>query len=218
MKTRDSVYDGRRGNPLNVEVIRIFQIFTLYIWYWRAERARKNYQNKKKNNLWTPSPTHQTSTQDPTSDKSQGGPDPRFPPPPSGSAHAALCDVLSIWWRPILNCAVYRYRNGIGNHMIRFTVWQKTVHTSFRQVNLITEWDLQIFDFESQETNRTKILRKLWFARLQIGVEGNKGDKGTFTYPPAFFLLLVFENSSQRFTKYSTVTFGFDPWAILPSG
>ena len=34
------------------------------------------------NNLWIPSPTHQTSTQDPTSDKSQGGggPDPRSPP------------------------------------------------------------------------------------------------------------------------------------------
>ena len=41
MKTRDSVYDGRRVNPLNVEVIRIFQIFILYVWYWRAERARK---------------------------------------------------------------------------------------------------------------------------------------------------------------------------------
>ena len=44
----------------------------------------KNIKIRKKNNLWTPSPTHQTSTQDPTSDKSQGGggfPDPRSPPP-----------------------------------------------------------------------------------------------------------------------------------------
>ena len=34
-------------------------------------------------------------------------------------------------------------------------------------------------------------------------------------YPPAFFLPLVFENSSQRFIEYSTVTFGFDPCALV---
>ena len=33
----------------------------------------KNGLWKSKNNLWTHSPTHQTSTLDPTSDKSQGG-------------------------------------------------------------------------------------------------------------------------------------------------
>ena len=48
------------------------------------------------------------------------------------------------------------------------------------------------------------ILRKLWCARLQIGVEGVKGEEGTFTYLPAFFLPLVFENSSQSFIEYST--------------
>ena len=31
MNARDSVYDGRRDNPLNLEMIRIFQIFTLFI-------------------------------------------------------------------------------------------------------------------------------------------------------------------------------------------
>ena len=45
--------------------------------------------------------------------------------------NAALCEVLSIWWRPILNCLVYRYCNFIGNHMIRFTAWHKTVHTFY---------------------------------------------------------------------------------------
>ena len=35
-------------------------------------------------------------------------------------AHAALCEGLSIWWRPILNCAVYRYCNFNGNNMICF--------------------------------------------------------------------------------------------------
>ena len=64
-----------------------------------------------------------------------------------------------------------------------------------------------IFDFELQETNRTNILRKLWCARLQIGVESTKGEEGTFTHPPAFFLPLVFENSKQRFIEYSSVTF-----------
>ena len=33
-------------------------------------------------NLWIPSPTHQTSTQDSTSDKSQRGSGPPVPPPP----------------------------------------------------------------------------------------------------------------------------------------
>ena len=132
-------------------------------------------------------------------------------------AYAAFCKVLSIWWHPILNCVVYRYHNVIGNHMICFTVWHKTVHTFFRKILLISEWHLHIFDFESQETNRTKILRKLWCARLQFGVEGVKGEEGTFKYPQAFFLPLVFKNSSQSFIEYSTVTFGFDPCALLPT-
>ena len=75
-----------------------------------------------------------------------------------------------------------------------------------------------LYDFERQEANSTKILRKLWCPRLQIGVEGVKGEEGTLTYPPAFFLPLVFENSSQSFIEYSTVTFGFDPCALLPTG
>ena len=74
------------------------------------------------------------------------------------------------------------------------------------------------FYFEPQETNRTKILRKLWCTLLQIGVESVKGEERTSTYPPAFFLPLVFENSSQSFIEYSTVTFGFDPCALLPTG
>ena len=63
-----------------------------------------------------------------------------------------------------------------------------------------------MFYFESQETNRTKILRKLRFARLQIRVEGVKGEEGTLKYPLAFFLPLVFENSNQSIIEYSTVT------------
>ena len=75
----------------NLEVIRFIK-HLFYVQYWRAKRARKNYNNKIKTKFWTPSPTPQTSTQDPTSDKSQGGggPDPRSPPP-SGSAHAFNC-------------------------------------------------------------------------------------------------------------------------------
>ena len=74
------------------------------------------------------------------------------------------------------------------------------------------------FWFELKETNRTKILRKLWCARLQIRVESVEGEKGIYTYPPAFFLPLVFETSSQSLIEYSTVTFGFDPCALLKSG
>ena len=66
-------------------------------------------------------------------------------------------------------------RKFIGDHMIGLTVWHKTVHAFFRQFLLISEWHLHIFDFESQETNRTKILQKLWWARLQIGIEVSNG-------------------------------------------
>ena len=101
---------------------------------------------------------------------------------------------------------------------MRFTVWHKTVHTFFRKILLISEWHMHIFDFESQEKNRTKILWKLCCTSLQTGLEGIKGVEGIFTYPPAFFLHSVFENSIQSFIKYSTVTFGFDPCALLPTG
>ena len=68
-----------------------------------------------------------------------------------------------------------------------------------------------MFDFEFQEINQAKILRKLWCATLQIGVKGVKGEKGTFTYPPVVFLPLGEENSNKIFIKYSTVRFGIDP-------
>ena len=102
--------------------------------------------------------------------------------------------------------------------MIRFTVWPKRVQTFFRQFLLISEWHLHIFNFEYQETIRTKILRKLYCARVQTGVEDAKWDYGTFTYPSTFFLPLLFEISSQSFIEYSTVTFRFDPCALLTTG
>ena len=54
MKPRDSVHDGRRGNPLNMEMIRIFQTF--YIIYNTGERSEpeKNYKNKIKTTFGTP--------------------------------------------------------------------------------------------------------------------------------------------------------------------
>ena len=69
---------------LNLEVIQIFQIFSLCITL--ASGASQKKIKRRKNNLWTPSLTHQISTQDPTSDKSQGGGGGvRTPGPPSGS-------------------------------------------------------------------------------------------------------------------------------------
>ena len=65
----------------NLEVIRFIK-HLFYVQYWRAKRARKNYNNKIKTKFWTPSPTPQTSTQDPTSDKSQGGGGSGPPVPP----------------------------------------------------------------------------------------------------------------------------------------
>ena len=69
---------------------------------------------------------------------------------------------------------------------------------------------MQMFDFESHETNPTKIVRKRWCATLPIGVEGVKGEEETLAYKPAFFLPLVFNNANESLIDYSTVTFGFD--------
>ena len=55
-------------------------IYTMYDTGERSE-PEKNIKIRWKQPL-DPSPTHQTSTQDPTSDKSQGGSGPPVPPPP----------------------------------------------------------------------------------------------------------------------------------------
>ena len=52
--------------------------------------------------------------------------------------------------------------------------------------------------------------------RLELKVL--KGGGNIYIYTPAFFLPLVFENSSQSFIGYSTVTSGFDPCALLSTG
>ena len=75
-----------------------------------------------------------------------------------------------------------------------YSLAPKIINTFFWQVLLILNCHLQLVDFESHETNWTKILRKLWCTRIQIGVEGVKGEERTFTYPMAFFLPLVFVN------------------------
>ena len=91
-------------------------------------------------------------------------------------------------------------------------------HALFRQVLLSSECHLHIFDFLSRETNPRKIYTEVlvrqasdWSWRCQRGFE-------TFTYPPAFFLPLVFENFCHSFIDYSIVTFGFDPCTLLPTG
>ena len=68
----DRVYiSGRfRGDPLNLEEIRIFQIsMKIYVKYWRA----------------TPSPTHQISPIPPLTNLTGSG-----PPSPSESAHSVF--------------------------------------------------------------------------------------------------------------------------------
>ena len=77
---------------------------------------------------------------------------------------------------------LWPYSNFIENQMVRLTVWHGMVHTFFRQVLLILEWHLPIFDFEFKKKKQTwtKILRKLWCARFQIGVEGVEGIHAIF--------------------------------------
>ena len=60
--------------------------------------------------------------------------------------------------------------------MIRLTVLHKTVHTFFPASSTHLGMEFAYFCLKSQETNRKKILWKLWCARLQIGVEGVNED------------------------------------------
>ena len=79
MKPRDSVHDGRRGNPLNMEMIRIFQTFTLYNTGERSE-PEKNYKNKIKTTFGTPLLPIKYPHKTPPLTNLRGGPDPRSPP------------------------------------------------------------------------------------------------------------------------------------------
>ena len=77
-------WSGRKEEPLDLEMISSFQtlLYSIRIILASEVSQNKNYNKKIKDNLWIPSPTHQTSMQDPKSDKSQGGgggPDPRSP-------------------------------------------------------------------------------------------------------------------------------------------
>ena len=139
-------------------------------------------------------------------------------PPNCIIANAALCEVFSIWWRPILNCAIHRYRNFIEHQMIRFTVWHMVVHTFFRQVPARFGMTFAYFWFWIPRNKPKKDSTEASVCKASDCSWGVKGDQGTFTYPPTFFPPLVFENSSQSFIEYSTVTFGFDPFAFLPTG
>ena len=74
---RDDLKKGsaKNGWPLYILWPRKWLEFFKYwlcVLYWRAERAKKFYYKKVKTKFGPPSPTHQTSTLDPTSDKSQG--------------------------------------------------------------------------------------------------------------------------------------------------
>ena len=78
MKRRDDY-----SIPLNLEIIRIFQTFTLYeCKILASEASQKKYTNKMNTTLGSlllHCPSYQTSTQDPISHKSQEGSRPQVP-------------------------------------------------------------------------------------------------------------------------------------------
>ena len=79
MIARDSVYDGSRDNPLNLEVIRIFQIFTLCTCIILSSGAsqKKNHKNKIKTTFGSPLLPIKIPHKTPTlTNLSGGGPDP----------------------------------------------------------------------------------------------------------------------------------------------
>ena len=94
MKARDSVYNGRRDKPLNLEVIRIFQIFTQYNVCDTGERnePEKNYKNKIKITFGPPLlPIKYPHKTPPLTNLRRGV----RTPGPSGSAHAN--ELVSTW-------------------------------------------------------------------------------------------------------------------------
>ena len=97
IKARYSVYDGRRDNPLNLEVIRIFQIFSPCIILASGASQKIFYKNKIKTTFGPPllrlpiKYPHKTPPL--TNLRGGGGPDPRSPP--SGSAHVHSQQILS---------------------------------------------------------------------------------------------------------------------------
>ena len=113
--------------------------------------------------------------------------------------NAALSKFLLIWWHPILNRAVCRYRNWIGDHMTSFTFWHKTVYKFIRQVVPISERPLQFFFIlNPTKKKQTKIVLKRWCATVHVGVEGVKWEERTFSYLQALFLPLVFWKKVQQ--------------------
>ena len=82
MKASDSVYDWRRDNPLNLEVIRFF--FLIYTLFNIGERSEP--EKKDKNNLWPPLLPIKYPHQTPPLINLMGV---RTPAPSFGSAHVS---------------------------------------------------------------------------------------------------------------------------------
>ena len=125
---------------------------------------------------------------------------------------------FSIGWSPILKCAIYRYRNFIGNHMIRFTVWPidssydlsaSSVHFG---ITFAYFWFWILRNYPNKDSTEGLVRKGTdWSWRCQRGLWNIYISTG-------FFVSLVFKKSNKSFIEYSTVTFGFDPSVLFPTG
>ena len=91
----------------------------------------------------------------------------------------------------------------------------------FLTILLISEWHLHIFYFEPPQKKTTNKPNKDSTKALVYKASDWSGrclrGGGNIYTSTSFFLPLVFENSSQSFIEYSTVTFEFDPCVLLPT-
>ena len=128
--------------------------------------------------------------------------------------------VAQFWWRPILNCAVNRYRNFIGNHMILFAVWHKRVHTFFCKF-FFSHYGMT-FAYFWFCLLRNKPIEDSTEALVHTASDWSwecvKGDQELFKYPPAFYLPLVFFLIQSTLYWIIDCDFMIDPCALLPTG
>ena len=112
MEVRDRVHEDLGEGTWNLEVIRIFQLVILCI-ILASKASKKKYNIRQKQPL-DPSPTNQTSTQDPTSDKSQRG---SGRPPPRLWIRA--CTLSNNVWRICRNPASLSVCLCVRSHLVQ---------------------------------------------------------------------------------------------------
>ena len=128
--------------------------------------------------------------------------------------NAALCEVLSIWWRPILNYAVYRYRNFNGNHMIRLQFeTRQSIHFSGKCCSFRN--DICIFQILNPNQQIKQIFSRS-FGAQGFRFECQKGFGNNYIYTGFLSAFSFWKFQPQLYWIFDCDF--CDPCALLPTG